>query len=26
VQDLRFKPGDLLIFDRAYLDYAWLYR
>jgi putative transposase len=26
VQHLRFKPGDLLIFDRAYLDYAWLYR
>ena len=26
VQDLRFKPGDLLIFDRAYLDYAWLYQ
>jgi putative transposase len=26
VQDLHFKPGDLLIFDRAYLDYAWLYR
>jgi hypothetical protein len=26
VQDLRFQPGDLLIFDRAYLDYAWLYR
>jgi hypothetical protein len=26
VQDLRFQPGDWLIFDRAYLDYAWLYR
>jgi transposase len=26
VQDLRFKAGDLLIFDRAYLDYAWLYQ
>jgi hypothetical protein len=26
VQDLHFKPEDLLIFDRAYLDYAWLYR
>jgi hypothetical protein len=26
VQNLRFQPGDLLIFDRAYLDYAWLYR
>lgn len=26
VQDLRFQPGDLLIFDRAYLDYAWLYQ
>jgi hypothetical protein len=26
VQDLHFGPGDLLIFDRAYLDYAWLYR
>jgi len=26
VQDLSFQPGDLLIFDRAYLDYAWLYR
>jgi len=26
VQDLHFKPNDLLIFDRAYLDYAWLYR
>jgi len=26
VQDLHFKPDDLLIFDRAYLDYAWLYR
>ncbi len=26
VQDLRFEPGDLLIFDRAYLDYAWLYQ
>jgi len=26
VQDLHFGPGDLLIFDRAYLDYAWLYQ
>lgn len=26
VQDLHFQPGDLLIFDRAYLDYAWLHR
>jgi len=26
VQDVRFEPDDLLIFDRAYLDYAWLYR
>ena len=26
VQDLSFQPGDLLIFDRAYMDYAWLYR
>lgn len=26
VQDLDFEPGDLLIFDRAYLDYAWLFR
>jgi IS4 transposase len=26
VQDLHFEPDDLLIFDRAYLDYAWLYR
>jgi hypothetical protein len=26
VQDLYFDPDDLLIFDRAYLDYAWLYR
>ena len=26
IQDLRFQPGDLLIFDRAYLDYAWLYQ
>jgi putative transposase len=26
VQDLHFDPDDLLIFDRAYLDYAWLYR
>jgi len=26
VQDLHFEPGDLLVFDRAYLDYAWLYR
>jgi len=24
IQDLRFKPDDLLIFDRAYLDYVWL--
>jgi hypothetical protein len=26
VQDLHFEPGDLLIIDRAYLDYAELYR
>jgi hypothetical protein len=26
VKDLHFEPDDLLIFDRAYLDYAWLYR
>jgi len=26
VQDLRVEAGDLLIFDRAYLDYAWLFR
>jgi len=26
VPDLHIKPDDLLIFDRAYLDYAWLYR
>jgi IS4 transposase len=26
IQDLHFEPGDLLIFDRAYLDYAWLYQ
>jgi Transposase DDE domain/Domain of unknown function (DUF4372) len=26
VQDLHFEPDDLLIFDRAYLDYAWLYQ
>ena len=26
VQDLHFKPDDLLIFDRAYLDYVWLYQ
>jgi hypothetical protein len=26
VQDLNFKPDDLLIFDRAYLDYGWLYQ
>jgi len=26
VRDLRFRPGDLLIFDRAYLDYGWLYQ
>jgi hypothetical protein len=25
VQDRYFEPDDLLIFDRAYLDYAWLY-
>jgi transposase len=25
IQDLQFEPGDLLIFDRAYLNYAWLY-
>lgn len=24
-RELHFEPGDLLIFDRAYLDYAWLY-
>jgi IS4 transposase len=23
---MHFEPEDLLIFDRAYLDYAWLYR
>ena len=26
VKDLHFEPDDLLIFDRAYLDYAWLYQ
>ena len=26
VQGLHFEPYDLLIFDRAYLDYAWLYQ
>jgi len=26
MQDLHFQPGDLLIFDRAYLNYAWLYQ
>ena len=26
VQDLHFEADDLLIFDRAYLDYAWLYQ
>lgn len=26
VQDLHFQSGDLLIFDRPYLDYTWLYR
>ncbi len=26
IQDLHFEPDDLLIFDRAYLDYAWLYQ
>ncbi len=26
VHDMHFDPDDLLIFDRAYLDYAWLYR
>jgi hypothetical protein len=26
VQDLHFEAGDLLIFDRAYLDYAWFFR
>jgi hypothetical protein len=26
IQDLHFEPGDLLIFDRAYLDYVWLYQ
>jgi hypothetical protein len=25
-QNLTFAPGDLLIFDRAYLDYDWLFR
>lgn len=25
VQGLKFEPGDLLIFDRDYLDHAWLY-
>ncbi|MBW1917973.1 MAG: IS4 family transposase [Deltaproteobacteria bacterium] len=23
---MQFNPGDLLIFDRGYIDYAWLYR
>nr|WP_258164940.1 IS4 family transposase [Desulfobacca acetoxidans] len=23
---LQFDPGDLLIFDRGYIDYAWLHR
>jgi IS4 transposase len=26
VKDLHFERDDLLIFDRAYLDYAWLYQ
>ena len=26
VQDLRVEAGDLRIFDRAYLDYAWFFR
>jgi putative transposase len=26
VKDLKFEPNDLLIFDRASLDYAWLYQ
>ena len=26
VQDMHFEPDDLLIFDRASLDYAWLYQ
>jgi hypothetical protein len=26
IRDLHFGPDDLLIFDRACLDYAWLYR
>jgi hypothetical protein len=26
VQDLGFRAGDLLIFDRANLDYTWLYQ
>ncbi|MDZ7262544.1 MAG: transposase [candidate division KSB1 bacterium] len=25
-RDRHFEPCDLLIFDRVYLDYAWLYR
>ena len=25
-EPLHFEPDDLLIFDRAYLDYAWLYQ
>ena len=25
-KNLHFEPDDLLIFDRAYLDYAWLYQ
>ena len=25
VKEVEFQRGDLLIFDRAYLDYAWLY-
>jgi putative transposase len=24
-REMRFEPGDLLIMDRAYIDYAWLY-
>lgn len=26
IQDLRFKWGDLLIFGRAYMAYAWFFR
>jgi len=24
-KEMQFEPGDLLIIDRAYIDYAWLY-